>query len=137
MQVLSEMLYKDMIKTFTFLLFTTSTLTPTVCVPASVYVFKTTTTCAVSDADWVLQVSTYKVVTVNASRHGSDPCVAYPSSRDRVNGPIVDTIDEELHAPNEDFREELQTWMLLEVSLDMWHVISALQPNMQLPCSMI
>lgn len=61
-----------------------------------------------------LQVSTYKVVTVNASRHGSDPCMPFPSSRDRVTSPR-DTIDEELHAPNEDFREELQTWMLLEV----------------------
>lgn len=60
------------------------------------------------------QVSTYKVVTVNASRHGSDPCIPLPSSREQVVS-RVNTIDEELHAPNEDFREELQTWMLLEV----------------------
>ncbi len=75
------------------------------------------------------QVSTYKIVTVNASRQTSDHPSGIGSSSRQVtsghrltshpeNSAIIEQeiLDEELHSPNDNAKDEMQTWMLLEVS---------------------
>ncbi|KAL0035971.1 hypothetical protein WJX77_009876 [Trebouxia sp. C0004] len=71
-------------------------------------------------------VSTYKIVTVNASRHMSDqPGIGsgqrLPNSGGRLtshpeNSATIEQeiLDEELHSPDADAKDEMQTWMLLE-----------------------
>lgn len=76
----------------------------------------------------VQQVSTYKIVTVNASRHTSDPMGSNVGSRQMPMGSRLtshpehsatieqEIYDEELHSPVDNAKDEMQTWMLLEVS---------------------
>ena len=63
---------------------------------------------------------------MNASRHVSDPLQPYSPREQITPTPVpAQPIDEELHAHTEDFREELQTWLLLEVCIaqptDLYH----------------
>lgn len=74
------------------------------------------------------QVSTYKIVTVNASRNMSDQpggigsgqrlpnsggrLMSHPENSATIEQEIL---DEELHSPDANAKDEMQTWMLLEV----------------------
>ncbi|KAA6425511.1 MAG: kinase [Trebouxia sp. A1-2] len=65
-------------------------------------------------------VSTYKIVTVNASRQMSDQSggigsggrlTSHPENSATIEQEIL---DEELHSPDSNAKDEMQTWMLLE-----------------------
>ena len=77
----------------------------------------------------VLQVSTYKIVTVNATRHKSDQGhSSHPNSRATTVQPRLTPhpedsatvehaeLHDELHERDRQSKDEMQTWMLLEVS---------------------
>ena len=70
-----------------------------------------------------LQVSTYKIVTVNATRQMSDLSPPYSSQQSRLTSYPENSAtaehaqpNEELHSPDHQGKDEMQTWMLLEVS---------------------
>lgn len=74
-------------------------------------------------------MSTYKIVTVNASRQMSDNAGGVGSGhRHHTSGSRLtshpensatieqEILDDELHSQSENAKDEMQTWMLLEVS---------------------